>query len=118
LQGAGTFFRRGQSLAFQAQLQHLLRENVANLDDEVFELRELGAPCGTFGSPDAVRKVFGDTLNVRADFFYLVAPFFVSCHPWLPLKVKAKTQSNSARESTTSRRWLANHVLHPNGRDR
>lgn len=90
LEGAGTFLRRGKGLAFQAQLQHLLRENVANLDDQVFELRELGAPRGTFGSPDAVRKVFGHTLDVTADFFYLRAPLFVSRHPWLLLEVKAK----------------------------
>jgi hypothetical protein len=113
LEGAGTFLSRGEGLPFQAQLQHLLRENVANLDHQVFQFRELSAPPGTAGAPDAVGKVFGNALHVMADFFYLGDPFLVSCHPWLLLRVKAKTQSNLPRESTTSLSCLANHVPHP-----
>ena len=95
LEGGGTFLRRNEGLAFQTQIQHLLRENFANLDDQVFELGQLGAPWGTFWPSDVVCKVFGDALDVSADFFYLRSPFFVSCHPWLPLEVKAKTRKSS-----------------------
>jgi hypothetical protein len=37
LEGHGAFFSRGEGLAFQTQFEHLLREDFANLDDEVFE---------------------------------------------------------------------------------
>jgi hypothetical protein len=113
LKGGGTFFRRGEGLPFQAQLEHLLRENLANLDHQILKLRERGAPPGTLGAPKAVGKVFGNALHVIADFFYLVAPDFVSCHPWLQLEVVAKTQSNLLRQSTISLSCEANHVPHP-----
>ena len=39
LQGRGAFVRRGEGLAFQAELEHLLGKDFANLDDEIFQLR-------------------------------------------------------------------------------
>ena len=113
----GAFFSRGEGLAFQAKLEHLLRENFTNVDDQVFELSQRGTPLGTFGSPDAVRKVFGDALDERANFFYLGTPFFVACHPSLLLEVVAKVKTNLPRESTKFLSYLANHVLHPRHRD-
>src|SRR6516165_7875323 len=113
LEGRRTLFRRGECLAFQAQFQHPLRENFANLDDQVFEFSQLRAPRRPFGSPEAVGKVFGDTLDVRADFFYLGAPLFAACHPWLLLEVVAKTQTSLSRESTKTGSCHANQVLHP-----
>ena len=77
----GTFLNRRAGLAFQAQFEHLLGEDFANLDDEVFELSQLGTPGGPLGSPEAVRQVFGDALEVSARFFYLWTPFFMACHP-------------------------------------
>jgi hypothetical protein len=94
LEGHGAFFSRGEGLAFQTQFEHLLREDFANLDDEVFEFSQLGTPLGTPGSPDAVRKVFGDAFDVSARFFYLGTPLLVACHPWLPVDVKAKIKTD------------------------
>jgi hypothetical protein len=82
-------FGRGQGLAFQALLEHLLGEHFPNLDNQVFELGQLGPPLGTFGSPNAVRKVFGHTLDISTNFLYLGTPFFLACHPWLLLEVEA-----------------------------
>src|SRR5258708_4362991 len=81
LECAGTFLGRRAGLAFQAQFEHLLREDLANLDDEIFEFGHLGTPGRPPGSPDAVRQVFGDALDVSARFFYLWTPFLVACHP-------------------------------------
>jgi len=92
---AGRPFRdRRGGLAFQAEFEHLLRENLANLDDEVFELRQLGAPSRPPGSPKTIRQVLGDTFEVKARFFYLLTPFFGACHPWLPVEVKAKSRTD------------------------
>jgi hypothetical protein len=66
-----TFLDRRSGLAFQAEFEHLLGEDFANLDDQVFELRQFGAPRGPPGSPKAVRQVFGDAFEVSARFFYL-----------------------------------------------
>jgi hypothetical protein len=93
LESGGPFLDRRGSLTFQAEFEHLLGEDFANLDDEVFELRQLGAPRWPLGSPKAIRQVFGDAFDVNARFFYLLTPFFDACHPWLPAKVKAKCRT-------------------------
>jgi hypothetical protein len=76
-------------LALQAQLKHPLREDFANLDDEILQFRQLGAPAGPLWPPDAVGKVFGDAFDIGTDFFYFGAPLFEACHPWLLLEVVA-----------------------------
>jgi hypothetical protein len=107
------FCRRGEGLALQAELKHLLGEDFADLDDEIFELRQLGTPGRPFGPPEAVGKVFGDALEVSARFFYLGTPLFVAYHPWLPVEVKAKLKTDRPRQSTRRPACPANHVLHP-----
>jgi hypothetical protein len=93
LEFGGPLFDRRAGLAFQADFEHLLGQDVANLDHEIFELRQLGAPRGPVRSPEAVGEVFGNAFEVRARFFYLWTPFFVACHPWLPVEVKAKLRT-------------------------
>ena len=88
----GPFFARNQRLAFQANFEDLLGEDFLNLNDQVFEFGELGTPLGTFGSPKAVGKVFGDALEVSTNCFYLLTPLSAACHPWLLLEVKASIQ--------------------------
>ena len=90
----GTFRDRRAGLALQAEFEQLFGEDFADLDDEVFELRQFGAPRRPLGSPNAVRQVFGDALKVSACFFYLLTPFFSACHPWLPVEVKAKNKTD------------------------
>jgi hypothetical protein len=88
------FLDRRAGLAFEAEFEHLLGEDFANLDNEVFELGQFGTPLGPPGSPEAVRKVFGDAFEVSARFFYLWTPFFITCHPWFPVEVKAKNTTD------------------------
>jgi hypothetical protein len=93
LESGRPFLDRRGGLAFQAEFEHLLGEDFANLDDEVFELRHLSAPRWPLGPPKTIRQVFGDAFDVKARFFYLLTPFFVACHPWLPVEVKAKSRT-------------------------
>jgi hypothetical protein len=113
LEGGRAFLCRGSGLAFESEFQHLLRENLANADDQVFEFRQPRAPLGALGAPELVSQIFGDALDVNAYFFYFLTPLFVACHPWLLLEVAANSRKNSSRESTTTGSCQANHVLHP-----
>jgi hypothetical protein len=92
-----TFLDRRTGLAFEAKCEHLFGEDFADLDDEVFELRQFGAPGGSFGSPETIRQVFGDAFNIGARFFHLLTPLFGACHPWLPVRVKANSRTDSPR---------------------
>jgi hypothetical protein len=58
-------------LPFEQQRQGLLREDVAQGDDEVFELGQFGTPGWTLRTPQLVGKVFGDAFEVTAVFFHL-----------------------------------------------
>lgn len=115
MQGLRSFFRRGAGLALQAKLEHLLGQDITNLDDEILQLRQLRAPLGSLRPPDAVGKVFGHALDVGADFIYFGAPLFVACHPWLLIEVAAIRPTSLRRESTTPLSCHANQVLHPRG---
>ena len=79
---------------FEQGGEALERRPFANVDDQVFELRQFGPPGGPLRSPEAVRQVFGDALDVSTRFFYLWTPFFIPCHPWLPVEVKAKRRTD------------------------
>jgi hypothetical protein len=83
LAGGRPFLDRRFRLAFQAQFEDLLAEDVANLDDEVFDLRQLGTPGRSPGPPEAIRQILGDSFEISLGFFYLWTPF-LACHPWLP----------------------------------
>jgi len=113
LEGRGAFFHRSGSLAFQAQFQQLLGQDLTKFDDQVLQLAELSAPGRPGGAPDAIGEVFGDALNVGTDFFYLGTPFLRACHPGLPVEVAAKVWTNLANESTTPASCLPNQVPHP-----
>lgn len=89
MEDLGAFFRWRAGLAFQAQLKNLLGKDFANLDDEILKLSQLGAPGRPLWPPEAVGKVFGDAFDVSTHFFYLGAPLFGACHPWLLLEVAA-----------------------------
>jgi hypothetical protein len=100
LEGRRSFFQRGSRLAFQAQFQHLLGQDRTKIDDQVLQFTEFGAPPRPGRPPDAVREVFGNALDVGTDFFYLVTPFLVACHPWPPLDVTAKPRTSLTGELT------------------
>jgi hypothetical protein len=94
LASRGALLDRRAGLTLQAECEHLLREDFADFDDEVFELSQFGAPGGTLGSPEAIGQVFGDAFDIGARFFYLWTPFLVACHPWLPFQVTAKRRTD------------------------
>ena len=63
-------------------MEHPLGENVLDGDEVVFDLREFGAPGGAVGSPDAVDQMFGDAVQVGADFVDGGGGGFGECYPW------------------------------------
>jgi len=68
-------------LAFQGRVQHLLRENGANAEANVFQFGQGDAPRQSGRAVEFIDKVLGNALHVRPHFFYLGSGFFGSCHP-------------------------------------
>src|SRR5437763_4938548 len=79
----GALVAREGGLALQAEVEHPFGQGVANGDGDILRLSQRGAPGGPLGAPEAVGKVFGDALDVGADFFYFRCPLLGVCHPWL-----------------------------------
>jgi len=63
--------------------QHLFAEDLADGEEEVFDLGQLGAPRRALGPVELVDEVFGDPFDVGTDFFYLGGALLGSRHPWL-----------------------------------
>jgi len=68
-------------LTFQGRLQHLLRENGADAEANVFPFGQGNAPRQPGGTVQLIDEVLGNALHVRPHFFYLRSGFFGSCHP-------------------------------------
>jgi hypothetical protein len=68
-------------LAFQGRLQHLLRENGADAEANVFPFGQGDASRQPGGTVQLIDEVLGNALHVGPHFFYLRSGFFGSCHP-------------------------------------
>jgi hypothetical protein len=73
----------GRGLLGEGQVEHLLGKDFADFQEDVFDLGELGAPGGALGAVELLDQVFGDPLDVRAQFFHLRGALLGSRHPWL-----------------------------------
>ena len=60
----------GGSLAGQGGLEHGLGEDGADAEEEFFDLGEGSTPGRPLGAVDLVDEVFGDPLEVGADFIH------------------------------------------------
>src|SRR5262245_58607806 len=56
----------GSGLLREGQVEHLLGKDFADLEEDVFDLGELGAPGGALGTVELLDQVFGDPLDVGA----------------------------------------------------
>ena len=65
-------------LAFQGRLQHLLRENGADAEANVFPFGQGDAPRQPGGTVQLIDEVLGNALHVGPHFFYLRSGFFGS----------------------------------------
>jgi hypothetical protein len=61
----------------------LLGEDFADFEEEVFDVGELGPPSGALRAVELLDQVFGDSLDVGAQFFHLRGALLGSRHPWL-----------------------------------
>jgi hypothetical protein len=76
------FGGRVAGLALQGLLKHSFGEHFPDGDNEVFHVREFGAPGRPAGTPDAVHQMFGDTVQIGTDFIDGSGGLFGERHPW------------------------------------
>ena len=67
--------------AYDSRVQHLLRENGADAEANVFPFGQGDAPRQPGGTVQLIDEVLGNALHVGPHFFYLRSGFFGSCHP-------------------------------------
>lgn len=77
---AGRSLRLGGGLAGQGLGEHLLRQDVAQLQQQSFDLGQLGSPARPVGAVELVHEVFGDPLDIGPHFFYLRGALFGCRH--------------------------------------
>jgi hypothetical protein len=73
----------GRSLLGEGEVEHFLRKDFADFEEEVFDVGELGPPSGALRAVELLDQVFGDSLDVGAQFFHLRGALLGSRHPWL-----------------------------------
>src|SRR5437899_6816491 len=78
-------------LAGQGVVEHLFAEDLTDFEEQVFDLRQFGAPRGAVRSIELVDQVFCYALDVGTDFFGLLSTLRGSRHPWTLSAVAAKT---------------------------
>jgi hypothetical protein len=81
----------GVGLARQGQVEHLLGQDGAELEEEVLHVGEACAVRRAVGPVELIHEVFGDAFEVRADFIDLGRVLLDACHPWF-LSVVASTK--------------------------
>ena len=85
------------SLAGQTFVEHLLGEDLSDVQEEVFEFGEGGAPGGPAGPVELIDEVFGDAFDIRTDFIHLRTPPFLACHLPFLSHVVSKTGTGSPK---------------------
>jgi hypothetical protein len=55
-------------------------QDVAEVEEEVFEVRQGSTPGGALGAVELVHQVVGDAFEIGADFFYLGTPLLRTRH--------------------------------------
>src|SRR5262249_5610957 len=87
----------GCGLLGEGQVEHLLGKGFADLEEDVFDLGELGPPGRARGAVQLLDEVFRDSLDVGAQFFYLGGALRGSRHPWLLSELGAKAGTDFFR---------------------
>jgi hypothetical protein len=56
----------GRGLLSKSQVEHFLREDFADFEEDVLNVGELGPPGRTLGTVELLDQVFGNPLDVEA----------------------------------------------------
>jgi hypothetical protein len=92
--GGSGLLVQGSGLACQALVEHLLGEELANIQAQGFDLGQLGPPDRALGAVELLDQVFGYSLDVSPHFVYLRTPLCLLCHPKLLPGVASKCCSH------------------------
>lgn len=78
--GAGLAVQ-GSGLACQTLIEHFLSKELADVQQEGFDLSQLGPPSRALLAVELLHQVFGDSLDITTHFFYLCRPLLLPYHP-------------------------------------
>ena len=71
----------GRRLPAQGIVEHALRQDLADIQQEVFDLRQPGPPGRAIGPVELIDQIFRDPFEIGPDFFYLRSTLLGSRHP-------------------------------------
>jgi hypothetical protein len=84
----------GRCLPGQGIVEHTFRQDLTDIQEEVFDLRQFGPPGWTRRAVELLDQVFRDPVEIGTDFFYLRGTLLGSRHPWLLLELGSKEQTD------------------------
>jgi hypothetical protein len=82
--------RQGLGLAGEGEVEHLLGQDFADFQEEVFDVGEGSAPGRPLRAVKLIDEVFGDTFDVGPHLFRFRRTLLGSCHPWVLSELVSK----------------------------
>jgi hypothetical protein len=71
-------------LSLEGLIEHLAGQHLADLNGQLFEVAEVGAPDGPLRAVEFIDEVFGDAVEEVLDRSKGRVSVVVGGHPWLP----------------------------------
>jgi len=81
----------GGCLPGESLRESLFGQDFAEIEQEVFDVGELGAPRRPVRAVELIDKVFGHAFDIGPYFFYLRGALLGLSHPWI-LSIVASTR--------------------------
>jgi hypothetical protein len=84
-------------LAGQRLAEHFFGENLADVQEEIFDISQGGAPGRPCLPVELIDKVFGNAFDIRADLLYQRTSLFLACHLPILSHVMSKVRTGSQK---------------------